>query len=142
MSDAINLLVHVAPDGPPTRIPVGGTTGAWQGSPSPRIPPTGAHVSGMAILPTHGAVWHVFSPADTDTLRKVLPTLLPPGALLPSSFLLDASVYLDARLLHNLEAVSGVRPYVILQGVGDAVLLPAGCAHQVCNIRSCVKVRA
>lgn len=165
MSDAINLLVHVARDGAPGGIPpddvfAGGVgmgasgTGAGPGggcglggggaAPPPlgiSSPPPGASVSGLPILPSHGAVWHVFSPSDTDTLRRVLPQLLPPGALFPSSFLLDASVYLDASLLDNLEAVAGVRPYVILQGEGDAVLLPAGCAHQVCNIRSCVKVR-
>ena len=30
-----------------------------------------------------------------------------------------------------LQAQAGVRPYVILQRVGDAIFLPAGCAHQV-----------
>ena len=31
-------------------------------------------------------------------------------------------------------------PYVILQRLGDAVVIPAGCAHQVRNLRSCIKV--
>ena len=31
-------------------------------------------------------------------------------------------------------------PYVATQGLGDALLVPAGCAHQVRNVRSCIKV--
>lgn len=34
-------------------------------------------------------------------------------------------------LLEKLEKSHGVRPYTIKQYTGDAVLIPAGCAHQV-----------
>ncbi|CAG8787956.1 5778_t:CDS:1, partial [Racocetra persica] len=40
------------------------------------------------------------------------------------------------RLLQE-EGVSGWRIY---QNPGDAVFVPAGCAHQVCNYTSCIKV--
>lgn len=33
-----------------------------------------------------------------------------------------------------------IRPYMLLQGLGDAVVIPAGCAHQVVNLRSSIKI--
>ena len=56
--------------------------------------------------------------------------------------LLDAVLYLDDELLDTLREHAGIVPYVILQRLGDAVLVPAGCAHQVHNLRCCVKVAA
>ena len=45
-------------------------------------------------------------------------------------------------MLESLQAQAGITPYVILQKLGDAVLVPAGCAHQVRNLRSSIKVAA
>jgi len=39
-----------------------------------------------------------------------------------------------------LDREHNIRPYRIYQNPGDAVFVPAGCAHQVCNLTSCVKV--
>uniref|UniRef100_A0A7S3RGU3 JmjC domain-containing protein n=1 Tax=Strombidinopsis acuminata TaxID=141414 RepID=A0A7S3RGU3_9SPIT len=130
MSDAINLLVHVASDSGAAEVE--GDARAHMLS--------DCEIGGQEILPSHGAVWHIFSAEDTETLRRILPTLLPAGTIMPSSFLLDSSVYLNAHILYQLEVDAGIRPYVVLQEVGDALIIPAGCAHQVANIRSCVKV--
>ncbi|KAI0348739.1 hypothetical protein OH77DRAFT_1416022 [Trametes cingulata] len=35
---------------------------------------------------------------------------------------------------------SSITPYTILQRRGDAVFVPAGCAHQVSNATDCIKV--
>ena len=51
--------------------------------------------------------------------------------------LLDAVLYLDDELLDTLREQAGIVPYVILQRLGDALLVPAGCAHQVRHLRPC-----
>ena len=56
--------------------------------------------------------------------------------------LLDGSLYLDAALLLELQQQAGIAPYSLLQGLGDAVVVPAGCAHQLRNLRSCISVAA
>ena len=35
---------------------------------------------------------------------------------------------------------TGIKPWTFDQREGDAVFVPAGCAHQVRNLRSCLKV--
>ncbi|KAK9448712.1 uncharacterized protein V1518DRAFT_417990 [Limtongia smithiae] len=47
--------------------------------------------------------------------------------------------YLTDPELKLLRERYGVLPYRIWQKPGDAVFIPAGCAHQVCNLSSCVK---
>ncbi|KAI9314349.1 hypothetical protein DFJ73DRAFT_669300 [Zopfochytrium polystomum] len=54
----------------------------------------------------------------------------------------DGLFYLDAALRRRLWTEHGVRGWRVMQRVGDAVLVPAGCAHQVRNYVSCVKVAA
>jgi len=56
--------------------------------------------------------------------------------------LLDGCLYLDDELLDTLREQAGIVPYAILQKLGDAILVPAGCAHQVRNLRSCIKIAA
>ncbi|BFZ58899.1 hypothetical protein PYCC9005_005967 [Savitreella phatthalungensis] len=40
----------------------------------------------------------------------------------------------------SLPENGGVKPWRIYQNVGEAVFIPAGCAHQVCNLAGCIKV--
>ena len=54
--------------------------------------------------------------------------------------MLDGVLYLDDELLATLHEQAGIVPYVVLQRLGDAVLVPAGCAHQVRNLRGSIKV--
>jgi len=98
-------------------------------------------VGGQRILPEHSAVWHIFSAADTQRLAELLPTVLP-GAAPSGSLLLDSPAYLSADTLASLERTAGVRPYIVLLAVGDVLLVPAGCAHQVAHLRPCVSVCA
>jgi lysine-specific demethylase 3 len=42
--------------------------------------------------------------------------------------------YLDEDLRAELYEVKGVRSYRVYQRPGEAVFIPAGCAHQVCNV--------
>ena len=52
----------------------------------------------------------------------------------------DACFYVDATLRKRLADEAGVVGWHFVQRQGDAVFIPAGCAHQVYNIRSSIKV--
>jgi len=110
-------------------------------------------VAGQTVLPSHGAIWHIFSQSDSRVLAAALPRLIrqhtqrcPPGhspALSNSTQpLLDGCVYLDAPAMALLHAECALNPYVVLQRLGDALLIPAGCAYQVRSLRSTVMVTA
>jgi len=48
--------------------------------------------------------------------------------------------YLDCDLRKELYEEFGVKSYRIYQKPGDVVFIPAGCAHQVCNLADCMKI--
>ncbi|KAG8927620.1 hypothetical protein FRC01_007166 [Tulasnella sp. 417] len=48
--------------------------------------------------------------------------------------------YLDSDLRKELFEREGVKSWRIYQKPGEAVFIPAGCAHQVCNLADCIKV--
>jgi hypothetical protein len=52
----------------------------------------------------------------------------------------DQVFYLNEDMRQRLWDEYGVRGWRIFQNVGDAVFVPAGCAHQVCNYMDCIKV--
>ena len=52
----------------------------------------------------------------------------------------DQQIFLTARDLGALARDAGVAPWSFVQRVGDAVFVPAGCPHQVRNLRACLKV--
>ena len=107
-----------------------------------------ASLYGQALMPSHGAVWHIFSQSDTKLLQAMLPRLVREAGVRDGNQeqkdstqpLLDGCLFLDDALLSYLHEEAGILPYVILQRLGDAIVVPAGCAHQVRNLRSCVKV--
>jgi len=77
------------------------------------------------------ALWHIFPSSSTSVLRDFLRS--EPVARLegPGDPIHNQSTYLTPTLLDLLEKKHGVRPYSIHQHCGDAVFIPAGCAHQV-----------
>ena len=121
MADVVSVLAHV------------------EGIGSGLFDDESTHYFGETIEPTHGAIWHIFSQADTRALEGVLPRLVrdlgnregSEEMLNSCKPLLDSVVYLDETLLRHVQQLAGVTPHVVLQKVGDAVLVPAGCAHQV-----------
>ena len=50
------------------------------------------------------------------------------------------SFYLDVELRKKLFEEYGVKSFRIYQRPGEAVFIPAGCAHQVLNLADCIKV--
>ncbi|XP_047980581.1 lysine-specific demethylase JMJ25-like isoform X1 [Salvia hispanica] len=52
----------------------------------------------------------------------------------------DQTVYLTVEHKRKLKEEYGIEPWTFIQKVGDAVFIPAGCPHQVRNLKSCIKV--
>jgi [histone H3]-dimethyl-L-lysine9 demethylase len=83
------------------------------------------------------AVWDIFPVTATNHLRAFLNST--------SSSNIDDPVmrqqfYIPTPQLQQLQEEYHITPWRIYQNPGDAVFIPAGCAHQVCNLSSCIKV--
>ncbi|GLU15536.1 hypothetical protein SLE2022_320160 [Rubroshorea leprosula] len=52
----------------------------------------------------------------------------------------DQSFYLTLEHKRRLKEEYGVEPWSFVQKLGEAVFIPAGCPHQVRNLKSCTKV--
>uniref|UniRef100_A0A2P2LJK1 JmjC domain-containing protein n=1 Tax=Rhizophora mucronata TaxID=61149 RepID=A0A2P2LJK1_RHIMU len=52
----------------------------------------------------------------------------------------DQCFYITMEHKKKLKEEFGVEPWAFEQRVGDAVFIPAGCPHQVRNLKSCTKV--
>ncbi|XP_012835107.1 PREDICTED: lysine-specific demethylase JMJ25-like [Erythranthe guttata] len=52
----------------------------------------------------------------------------------------DQTVYLSMEHKRKLKEEYGIEPWTFVQKLGDAVFIPAGCPHQVRNLKSCIKV--
>ena len=99
-----------------------------------------------------GALWHIFRREDTSKLKAFLfrhktrfvhnqsnkdmdnithHTVDP---------IFDQIFYLSSRALELLKEEEGVVPWTTTQKRNEAVLVPAGCAHQIRNLGSSIKV--
>ncbi|KAJ8473530.1 hypothetical protein ONZ45_g16263 [Pleurotus djamor] len=83
------------------------------------------------------ALWHIFRPEDAQSLRSFLAHL---NRLNGSDPINEQKYYLTAPQLDQLHAQWNVDPLTFEQRMGDCVFIPAGCAHQVSNTTSCIKV--
>ncbi|CAN8245194.1 unnamed protein product [Cochlearia groenlandica] len=52
----------------------------------------------------------------------------------------DQTFYLTVEHKRKLKAEFGIEPWTFVQKLGEAVFIPAGCPHQVRNLKSCTKV--
>ncbi|XP_042447815.1 lysine-specific demethylase JMJ25-like isoform X1 [Zingiber officinale] len=52
----------------------------------------------------------------------------------------DQTMYLTVEHKRKLKEEYGIEPWTFVQKLGDAVFIPAGCPHQVRNLKSCIKV--
>ncbi|KAL1742882.1 hypothetical protein HDZ31DRAFT_83810 [Schizophyllum fasciatum] len=84
-----------------------------------------------------GAAWDIFRPEDSVTIREFMRRTLHRTSVDPIH---SQHYYLDDKLRHDLFEETGVRAYHFQQRPGEAVLIPAGCAHQVSNLSDCIKV--
>ncbi|KAF8556275.1 Clavaminate synthase-like protein [Imleria badia] len=84
------------------------------------------------------AAWDLFRACDADKLRVFL------RRKFKGSYQHDPihsqQIYLDSTLRKELFDMYGIKSHRVYQKPGEAVFIPAGCAHQVCNLADCVKV--
>jgi hypothetical protein len=84
------------------------------------------------------AVWHIFTSDVSDMLRKFLRE---EGCTGSGDPIHSQTVYLTPIMLQRLATKYCVRPYTIHQHPGEAVYIPAGCAHQVCCDIKCTSLQ-
>lgn len=81
------------------------------------------------------AAWDLFRACDADKLRAFL------RRKLKGSYQHDPihsqQIYLDTTLRKELFDMYGIKSHRVYQKPGEAVFIPAGCAHQVRSIRCC-----
>ncbi|CDO74624.1 hypothetical protein BN946_scf184325.g11 [Trametes cinnabarina] len=84
------------------------------------------------------AAWDIFRAEDTQKLRKFLRKKF--KGQYQHDPIHSQQFYLDTDLRQELHRDYGVFSHRIYQHPGEAVFIPAGCAHQVCNLADCIKV--
>jgi len=141
LSDAINIVCHVQrPDGASKQPPP-----ARCGDAMPELPGYGSA----------GAVWDLFRREDLATLRQFLtdaaagkvpgcPPFIYKGALLTpervNDVIHDQSFMLTEAHRRILRERYNVHAWVVEQNEWEGVVIPSNCAHQVRNLRSCIKI--
>ncbi|KAI0300519.1 hypothetical protein B0F90DRAFT_1723573 [Multifurca ochricompacta] len=98
------------------------------------------HVEPCADGTPGGARWDLFRAEDAPAIRQFLSERFKLANGLDPIH--SQQFYLDKKLRAELYAKTGVRSHRVIQRQGEAVFIPAGCAHQVCNLSDCIKVAA
>ncbi|KAI5122159.1 hypothetical protein M0805_007058 [Coniferiporia weirii] len=84
------------------------------------------------------AVWDIFRAEDSVHLRSFFKRHF--KGQYQNDPIHAQTFYLDMDLRGQLFEEFGVRSFRIYQRPGEAVFIPAGCAHQVCNLADTIKV--
>ncbi|RKO92238.1 hypothetical protein BDK51DRAFT_2258, partial [Blyttiomyces helicus] len=102
--------------------------------------PSAPNSTAFSAPPPAAAVWDLYPYEHLATLRRFLTTVAEERGIGIDDPVHDQRFYLDKALRERLYRETGVRGWRVLQNPGDAVFLPAGTAHQVCNYRDAIKI--
>ncbi|KAJ1300194.1 hypothetical protein OPQ81_011943 [Rhizoctonia solani] len=86
------------------------------------------------------AAWDIFRAKDSDKIRSYLRRHFQGRANEFRDPIHSQLFYLDSHHRKKLYDEEQVFSWRIYQRPGDAVFIPAGCAHQVCNLSDCIKI--
>ncbi|CAE7139566.1 unnamed protein product [Rhizoctonia solani] len=86
------------------------------------------------------AAWDIFRASDSDKIRAYLRRNFKDRANEFRDPIHSQLFYLDSNHRKRLYDEEQVFSWRIYQRPGDAVFIPAGCAHQVCNLADCIKI--
>ncbi|KAG8792367.1 hypothetical protein FRC12_006293 [Ceratobasidium sp. 428] len=86
------------------------------------------------------AAWDIFRASDSDKIRAYLRRHFSQKATQYRDPIHSQLFFLDSDHRRRLYEEEKVYSWRIYQRPGDAVFIPAGCAHQVCNLADCIKV--
>lgn len=84
------------------------------------------------------AAWDIFPAGDSNKIRDYLRETRKVEE--HEDPIHSQRYFLDAGDRQKLWDTKGVRSWRIYQKARDAIFIPAGCAHQVCNLTDCMKI--